>query len=121
PTIGEIPFSRLPITTATSSRACYGDSVFDIRHRFTLSMTYALPGIKSPAQLLKGWSINSVVFLQSGTPWRIQDLSTDFGGIGEITEPSTTNTQGEQWNFYGNAKDFESIHGLTPGTLGPNN
>jgi hypothetical protein len=102
-------------------QSLYGNSVFDIRHRFTLSMTYALPSIKSPAQLLKGWSINSVVFLQSGTPWRIQDLSTDFGGIGEITEPSTTNTQGEQWNFYGNAKDFESIHGLTPGTLGPNN
>ncbi len=102
-------------------QSLYGDSVFDIRHRFTFSVTYAIPGIKSPAQLLKGWSLNSVVFLQSGTPWRVQDLSTDFAGIGEITEPSTTNTQGEQWNFYGNAKDFESIHGLTPGTLGANN
>jgi hypothetical protein len=102
-------------------QALYANSVFDIRHRFTLSMTYALPGIKAPAHLLDGWSVNSVVLLQTGTPWRVGDLSTDFSGTGEILEPSANNTQGEQWNFYGNANDFKSVHGLTPGTLGPNN
>jgi hypothetical protein len=49
----------------------------------------------------------------------MQDLTTDFSGTGEITEP--TSPRGEQWNFYGNANDFQAVHGLTPGTLGPNN
>jgi hypothetical protein len=99
----------------------YANSVFDIRQRFTFSVTYALPGIKSPAHLLEGWSINSITTLQTGTPWRTQDLSTDFSGTGEIAEPSGTNTLGEPWNFFGKANDFQSVHGLTPGTLGPNN
>jgi hypothetical protein len=102
-------------------RDLYANSVFDIRHRFTLSMTYALPGIKSPGHLLEGWSINSITMLQTGTPWRTQDLTTDFSGTAELGEPSATNTLGEPWNFFGNAKDFQSVHGLTPGSLGPNN
>jgi hypothetical protein len=97
----------------------YGSSNFDIRQRFTLSVTYALPGIKSPAHLLEGWSVNSITTVQTGTPWFMQDLTTDFSGTGEITEP--TSPRGEQWNFYGNANDFQAVHGLTPGTLGPNN
>jgi hypothetical protein len=99
----------------------YANSVFDIRHRFTLSMTYALPGIKTPGHFLEGWSVNSVVFIQTGTPWRLADLTTDFSGTGEIAEPSANNTRGEQWDFFGKATDFQSIHGLTPGALGPSN
>ena len=30
-------------------------------HRFTLSTTYALPGIKFPAQMLEGWSVSAIV------------------------------------------------------------
>ena len=92
-----------------------------IRHRFTLSVSYALPGIKTRGHILEGWSINSVATLQTGTPWRLADQTTDFSGTGEIAEPSAGNAQGEQWNFYGNPNDFLSIHGLTPGALGPNN
>jgi hypothetical protein len=97
----------------------YGSSVFDIRQRFTLSVTYALPGIKTPGQLLQGWSINSIVTTQTGTPWFVQDLTTDFSGTGEIGEP--TSARGEPWDFYGNSNDFKSIHGLTPGSLGSAN
>jgi hypothetical protein len=102
-------------------RQLYASSVFDVRHRFTLSLTYRLPSVKAPAHLLDGWSINSVVLAQTGTPWRIADQTTDFSGTGEIATPASGNAQGEQWNFYGKANDFESIHGLTPGALGPNN
>jgi hypothetical protein len=97
----------------------YASSIFDIRHRFTLSVTYALPGIKTPGHFLEGWSINSVAMFQTGTPWRMGDATTDFSGTGEIAEPSSA--RGEQWDFFGNANDFKSIHGLTPGALGPNN
>ena len=39
----------------------YASSDFDITHRFTFSLTYALPGKKSPGQLLEGWELNSIV------------------------------------------------------------
>ena len=97
----------------------YGSSNFDIRQRFTFSVTYALPGIKTPGHFLEGWSINSIATVQTGTPWFMGDATTDFSGTGEIAEP--TSARGEQWNFYGNANDFQAVHGLTPGTLGPNN
>jgi hypothetical protein len=86
-----------------------------------MAVAGSVPGIKSAAHLLDGWSVNPVVLLQTGTPWCVGDLTTDFSGTGEILEPSANNTQGEQWNFYGNANDFKAVHGLTPGTLGPNN
>jgi hypothetical protein len=105
----------------SARKQLYASSVFDIRHRFTFSVTYALPGIKTPGHILEGWSINSVATLQTGTPWRLADQTTDFSGTGEISEPSAGNAQGEQWNFYGSADDFKSIHGLTPGALGPTN
>jgi hypothetical protein len=82
----------------------YGNSDYDIRHRFTLEATYAIPGIKSPGQLLQGWTINSIVTLQPGTPWSAQDTSNDFSGTGE--GPGNPNPWGEAWDFYGNPKDF---------------
>ena len=90
-------------------RNLYGSSAFDIRHHFTFSVTYAIPGIKSPAQLLQGWSINSILNLQSGAPWGINDFTTDFSGTGEINNASTN---GEQWDFFGNPSDFKTTKGL---------
>jgi Carboxypeptidase regulatory-like domain len=86
-------------------RKLYGSTPFDIRHRFTLSWTYLIPGIKTPGQLLQGWSINSIVTVQSSLPWGVNDTSTDFSGTGEIGNQSTI---GEQWNFYGNPSDFKT-------------
>jgi hypothetical protein len=82
----------------------YGNSDYDIRHRFTLEATYAIPGIKSPGQLLQGWTINSIVTIQPGTPWSVQDTSNDFSGTGEGA--GNPNPWGEAWNFIGNPKDF---------------
>jgi hypothetical protein len=42
---------------ANNTRSLYGPSVFDIRHRFTYTFTYAVPGIKAPAQLLEGTNL----------------------------------------------------------------
>src|SRR5438105_4276704 len=47
----------------------YASSDFDIRHRFTLAMTYLIPGKEGFAQLLKGWQLNSIVTLSSAQPW----------------------------------------------------
>jgi hypothetical protein len=98
-------WSFLSPINSNNGRSIYGNSVFDIRHRFTYSFTYQIPGIKSPGQFLQGWSVNSIVSLQSALPWGVNDVTTDFSGTGEI---NATGTNGEQWNFYGNPSDFKT-------------
>jgi hypothetical protein len=94
----------------------YGSADTDIRHRGTISITYDLPGRKGMGQLLEGWQLNSIVTLQGGLPWWVQDSSNDFSGTGEFVQfaPSTaTDGQGEQWIFSGNPNDFKEVHGFT--------
>ncbi|HEY6342824.1 MAG TPA: TonB-dependent receptor [Bryobacteraceae bacterium] len=91
---------------STNQKSIYGNSMFDIRHHFTASVTYLIPGKKTRAQFLEGWSINSILLIQTGAPWGVNDLTTDFSGTNEINNPITSN--GEQWNFYGNPSDFET-------------
>jgi hypothetical protein len=99
---------RAPVNSQ-NVRSLYGSSDFDLRHRFTLSLTYAIPGIKSPAQILQGWSINSILSVQSAAPWGINDTTTDFSGTGAI---SATGTTGERWDFFGNPSDFKTTKAL---------
>ena len=87
-----------------------GSGVFDLRHNLTFSVTYNLPGKKSPGQMLEGWSVNSIAMLQGGKPWDARDTGNDFSGTAEIGNGST---QGERWDFFGNPKDFQTVHGLT--------
>ena len=90
-------------------RALYGASPFDIRHRFTYSATYLIPGVKSPGQILQGWSVNGILSLQTALPWGVNDTSTDFSGTGAI---NGTGTIGEQWDFFGNPNDFKTSKAL---------
>src|SRR3984893_5206772 len=67
-----------------------GSSDFDIRHRFTLSVTYSLPEKKTKSQLLEGWQLNTIVTLQSGQPWGVNDQTNDF---------SQAHENADRWNF----------------------
>ena len=89
----------------------YANTDFDIRHRFTLSLNYVLPGKKGFGQLLEGWSVNSIVIVTSGLPWGLSDQSNDFSGTNVIA--SQAQSLGEQWNFFGNPSDFTPVHGWT--------
>ena len=89
----------------------YANTDFDIRHRFTLSLNYAIPGRKGFGQMFEGWGINSIVMIQSGLPWGLADLTDDFSGTNEIA--NSTQGLGEQWNFFGNPSDFTPVHGWT--------
>jgi hypothetical protein len=109
--LGESPdnWSFISATDTTKPRSIYGTTEFDVTHRFTFSTTYAIPGMNAPVQLLKGWSVNSIVTLESATPWGINDVSTDFSGTNEIGSQSPN---GEQWNFFGNPADFKTTKAL---------
>lgn len=101
----------------------YASGDFDIRHRFTLSLTYEIPGKKSWGQLLEGWQINSIGTLQGGTPWGPQDYSNDFSGTAEGANQSigVPVGQGEHWNFFGKPADFTSGSTPIPYFLGSSN
>jgi hypothetical protein len=71
----------------------------DIRHRFTLSITYSLPEMKTRSQLLEGWQLNTIISMQTGQPWNVNDQSNNFSGVGEASD---------RWNFFGNPSDFKS-------------
>src|SRR5438309_1664149 len=77
----------------------YASSDFDMRHRFTLSMTYAIPAKKSFAQLLEGWQLNSIVSLYGAQPFGVMDAGSDVSLTGEAND---------RWDFFGNPKDFKS-------------
>ena len=77
----------------------YANSDFDVRHRFTLSATYNIPGIKGFGQVLEGWQINTIVNIQSSQPWRVNDGGNNFNG---------TNDNADLWNFTGNPASFKA-------------
>jgi hypothetical protein len=96
---------------ANNPGALYGNSDFDIRHRLTLSINYALPGRKGFGQLLQGWAVNSIVTVESGAVWGVNDQSSDFTGTGESGDP--IGSIGDPWVFSGNYADFTPVHGWT--------
>jgi hypothetical protein len=75
----------------------YGNSNYDIRHRFTTTLTYALPEKKGYAQMLEGWQLNTIVNIQGGLPWSVLDKTSDISGTGE---------KADRWDFFGNPSDF---------------
>src|SRR6267154_6246079 len=98
----------LPVDSSHPA-ALYGSSDFDVRHRFTLTTSYVLPGRKSPGQILQGWQLNSVVTLASGAPWTPRDATNDFSGTNQVNELAS---YGQLWNFYGNTGDFTPGRGV---------
>ena len=91
----------------------YASSDFDIRHRLTLSLTYALPGRKGYAQMLEGWELNSIITIESGQPWGPIDLGTDASGVGPLPV-SPPATEPIRWSFYGKTSDFKAGPAVIP-------
>jgi hypothetical protein len=83
----------------------YANGDFDVRHRFTLSATYDIPGIKGYGQVLEGWQINTIVNIQSSQPWRVNDGANNFNG---------TNDNSDLWNFTGNPASFKAGFNTIP-------
>ena len=106
----------LPVNSYASIKQLYGPISFDMTHRLTISESYNLPGRDGFGQMLKGWSIDSTTAIQTGTPWGIQDSTTDFAGTGEQAQSGAASAEGSQWDFLnaqggpGNHNDFQPVH-----------
>lgn len=74
-----------------------GNGDYDVRHRFTLSLTYDLPSWKAPLQMGQGWQVTSILNFQTGMPYYLYDSSDDISGTGEGAD---------RWNFHGNLSDL---------------
>ena len=105
-----------PNGTPFNYKSDYASSDFDIRKRFTATVTYAFPSKSGFGQMLQGWKVTSIVNIQSALPWSVTgSRSADPSGIAEFQD---------RWNFYGNPKDFsgrktEPIPFFLPGATPP--
>ncbi len=106
---GSLNFQTVPPQNAQNRGAEYASSDFDVRHRFTITATYAIPGKTGYAQLLEGWKLNTIVTLQTSQPWLVFDTADDFStggsGFGDRTD---------RWDFFGNPNDFGSSSSSIP-------
>ena len=57
--------------------------------------------MKSPAQMLEGWSLSSIVVLQSGQPWQPVDSTIDWLGNSSTKRPTN-----DPWNYSGPPSAF---------------
>jgi Carboxypeptidase regulatory-like domain len=106
--------SYLPQNSANPA-AEYGSSDFDVRHRFTFTTTYSIPGIKGYGQLLEGWKLNGIITVQSAQPWQANDFSNGF----VIGHPKNTADSSERWNISGNPSNIKDSANSTPYCTGP--
>ncbi len=62
----------------------YGNSIFDVRHRFTLSYVWELPWMKAQrgavGHVLGGWQLNGAITLRSGFHWTPYCSRSSFPG-----------------------------------------
>ncbi len=72
-----------------------------------ITLVYALPGMKSPAQMLEGWQISSAINVQSGSPFSGLDGSDDFAGVADAR--GLFGGTNEQWSLYGSGRNFNGI------------
>ena len=82
-------------------RANLGNGLSDIRNRLSVSPSYQIPGIKSPGQMLQGWSVSGVITAQGGLPWSPSDSTDDLTGTGEFNNSVT-----QTWNYQGPKSAF---------------
>lgn len=64
-----------------------GPADYDVRHRFTLAATWAVP-FASENAVFGGWNVNTVLTLQSGTPFTIY---SGFDGIRRANQSGNPN------------------------------
>jgi len=85
----------------------YSDNLYPA-HNFSFTATYAIPGIKSPGQILEGWQLHTNISVISSLPFSPQDTKDDFAGAGT---GSGIGTGGIPWTLSGPADPINQIFG----------
>jgi len=96
----------------------YGNSGFDIRHRFTSSIVWELPWLKSQqgaaGKALGGWQTNYILSLQSGFPFTV-GARDDYNGDGIPSDRPDIASFGNSYEFRN--EDFLLGSGSDGGSL----
>ena len=81
-----------------------GPADSDVRHRFTLAMTYRTPKLQHWDAAFGGWQISNIATLQTAQPVDYYDAYNDFSWSADYND---------RWNVYGNPGNFKwSMNGL---------
>ena len=87
----------------------YGNSLFDITHRFVGEVMWEVPWMKSQHGLaghfLGGWTTNAIISLQGGFPFTV-GAQSDFNGTGIRSQRPNTPSFGSSKSF--TSSDFEA-------------
>ena len=105
--LDDLPGGDFHVVTPQNSLNPMGDysaSQFDMRHKFSFTPTYNVPGIKSPGQLLQGWVLSSGVVFETGQPW----------GPVATADISSTAEFRDRWDFFGTPSDFNATSNPIP-------
>jgi Carboxypeptidase regulatory-like domain len=80
------------VTQPFNVAADYGNSNWDIRHRFVGVLTYELPSLRDSNLLLReavgGWQVNTIINLQTGMPYTVSMGYNTAGFDQGTTRPS---------------------------------
>jgi hypothetical protein len=85
-------FYQLGYLDAFNPRLNYGNSDFDIRHRFIFSLSWEIPWMKSSSNafartVLGGWGLGSILAIHSGSPFGVYDFSNFNGTAAPLWVP----------------------------------
>ena len=97
------------VEDSTNVRSTYGNSTATPFHHFGFTVTYAVPTIKAPAQLLEGWEINTAVNVLSAAAFYATDPFTDLSGVGNGSGVEPPPFNGSNWTLAGRAGDFNTL------------
>ena len=78
----------------------YSDNAYPA-HNIAITTTYDIPGIKTPGQMLEGWTLTGHISYISGVPQTFSDTTDDLTGAGT----------GTPWTLSGPAGPFNQIFG----------
>src|SRR5581483_9414638 len=81
-------------TTDCNLSLDYGRADYDARHRFTVAATYALPFMKDNL-IAGGWHLNTVITVQSGTPFTVYDQSGKRADM--VGDPNNGPKNSNEW------------------------
>jgi hypothetical protein len=89
----------------------YGNGDRDIRHRARFSPRWQIPGISSPAQILEGWTLSTIISVQGGFAWGpVDQTQTDWAGNAQNGNANARPNNGvwQTWNYNGPTSAFNS-------------